>query len=59
MSCDPEKEGSVEHAIQTCSTVQSMIDFTAKHLYGLRTQCAPNEQITQKEIRDTEVSKKH
>lgn len=54
MSCDPEKEGSVEHAIQTCSTVQSMIDFTAKHLYGLRTQCAPNEQITQKEIRDTE-----
>ncbi|XP_029651429.1 kinase suppressor of Ras 2-like isoform X1 [Octopus sinensis] len=54
MSCESGQEWSVEHAIQTCSTVQSMIDFTAKHLYGLRTQCAPNEQITQKEIRDTE-----
>ncbi|GAB1603840.1 hypothetical protein Ahia01_000665300, partial [Argonauta hians] len=54
MSCESWSEWSVEHAIQTCCTVQSMIDFTAKHLYGLRTQCAPNEQITQKEIRDTE-----
>ncbi|XP_071110703.1 kinase suppressor of Ras 2-like isoform X2 [Haliotis cracherodii] len=54
MSCDFDMQDPVEQAINACKMVQFMIDFTAKQLVGLRTQCATTEQITQKEIRDTE-----
>lgn len=45
----------VRMAISMCTTAQDMIDFTAIKLKGLREQCDPSEEITQKEIRDTEV----
>ena len=48
---EPEKQ-----AIRTCTTNQCMIDFTAKHLNGLRIECATTEEITQKEIREAEVN---
>ncbi|KAL5015972.1 hypothetical protein ScPMuIL_005561 [Solemya velum] len=51
MSVSDTEGDSVENVI---ATVQSMIDFTAKHLDGLRTQCATTEEITQRQIRDTE-----
>lgn len=53
MSVSDTEGDSVENVI---ATVQSMIDFTAKHLDGLRTQCATTEEITQRQIRDTEVN---
>ncbi|OWF44894.1 kinase suppressor of Ras 2-like isoform X2 [Mizuhopecten yessoensis] len=52
-SSDTEND-AVEKAIAMCRTAQGMIDFTAKHLDGLRTQCDPSEELTQKEIRNTE-----
>ena len=45
----------IKMAINMCTTAQDMIDFTAIKLKGLREQCDPSEEITQKEIRDTEV----
>ena len=35
--------------------MNKMIDLTAKHLEGLRTICVATEEITQKEIKETEV----
>ncbi|KAJ8312649.1 hypothetical protein KUTeg_010022 [Tegillarca granosa] len=52
-SSDTDSE-AVERAIQMCTTVQDMIDVTAKHLDGLRTICATTEEITRKEIKSTE-----
>jgi len=54
-SSDTESD-AVEKAITMCKTAQGMIDFTAKHLDGLRTQCVTTEELTQKEIRNTEVT---
>ncbi|KAK6183801.1 hypothetical protein SNE40_006400 [Patella caerulea] len=51
---DGGQEDCVEQALTTCKMVQFMIDFTAKQLLGLRTECKKTEEITQKEIRDTE-----
>lgn len=48
---DPE----FEKARTELKTLQSMIDYIEQHLKGLRTQCAPNDEFTQKEIRVTEV----
>lgn len=45
----------IRRAISMCATAQDMIDFTAIKLKGLREQCDPSEEITQKEIRDTET----
>ena len=45
----------IKMAINMCTTAQDMIDFTAIKLKGLREQCDPSEEITQKEIRDTET----
>ena len=42
------------NATRTCTMNQCMIDFTAKHLNGLRQECAATEQITQKEVREAE-----
>ncbi|XP_074642456.1 kinase suppressor of Ras 2-like isoform X2 [Tubulanus polymorphus] len=44
----------VKKAVDTCCMIQSMIDFTARHLDGLRTICATSIEITQQEIRETE-----
>lgn len=54
-SSDTEHD-AVEKAITMCRTAQGMIDFTAKNLDGLRTQCDPSEELTQKEIRNNEVN---
>lgn len=54
-SSDTDSE-AVERTIQMCTTVQDMIDVTAKHLDGLRTICATTEEITRKEIKSTEVT---
>lgn len=55
MSSLKDLEEAEKQAIKTCTTYQCMIDFTAKQLNGLRIECATTEEITQKEIRDTEV----
>lgn len=55
MSSNTDSEDPVKKAIGTCEMIQHMIDLAAKQLDGLRTMCAASE-ITQKEIRDTEVS---
>ncbi|XP_013405438.1 kinase suppressor of Ras 2 [Lingula anatina] len=49
------EEDPIKRAERTCSIAQSMIDYTAKHLRGLRTQCATTEEITQQEIRGAET----
>ncbi|CAC5396978.1 KSR2 [Mytilus coruscus] len=49
------ENGEIKRAISMCTTAQDMIDFTAIKLKGLREQCDPSEEITQKEIRDTET----
>ncbi|ESO97857.1 hypothetical protein LOTGIDRAFT_104167 [Lottia gigantea] len=54
MITDASQDDSVEQALKTCKMVQFMIDFTAKQLLGLRTECKKTEEITQKEIRETE-----
>lgn len=56
MSSVADLDEATNHAIRTCKTNQSMIDFTAKQLNGLRIECATTEEITQTEIKDTEVS---
>lgn len=43
-------------AIEACTTAQAMIDINAKHLDGLRTECAITSELTQIEIRAYEVS---
>ncbi len=47
---------SVKKTIESCSTAQAMIDINAKHLEGLRTECAITAELTQNEIRTLEVS---
>lgn len=42
-------------AIEACTTAQAMIDINAKHLDGLRTECAITSELTQIEIRAYEV----
>lgn len=54
MSSSTDREEAEKQAIKTCTTNQCMIDFTAKHLNGLRLECATTEEITQKEIREAE-----
>ena len=56
MSSSKDREEAEKQAIKTCTTNQCMIDFTAKHLNGLRIECEVTEEITQKEIREAEVS---
>lgn len=53
-SSDTEHD-ALEKAKNMCRTAQGMIDFTAKHLDGLRNQCVTTQELTQKEIRNTEV----
>ncbi|XP_064650252.1 kinase suppressor of Ras 2-like isoform X4 [Lineus longissimus] len=43
-----------QQALDCCTTAQTMIDFTAKKMKGLRTICSTVEEITQTEIRETE-----
>ena len=50
-----ESDPELEKAVVELKTLQSMIDNIEQHLKGLRTQCAPNDEYTQKEIRVTEV----
>ncbi|KAH9515184.1 hypothetical protein Btru_019448, partial [Bulinus truncatus] len=54
MSSDPNLEKAIRDATNSCTTNQSMIDFTSQHLQELRTQCASTDKITQKEIKDAE-----
>ncbi|KAK0058787.1 kinase suppressor of Ras 2 [Biomphalaria pfeifferi] len=54
MSSDPNVEKAIRDATNSCTTNQSMIDFTSQHLQELRTQCASTDKITQKEIKDAE-----
>ena len=58
MSCDIPDD-PVESAITHCAMTQCMIDITSKQLDGLRTQCSVTEEITQKEIRESEVRMLH
>lgn len=51
-----ESDTELEKALGELRLLQSMIDNIEQHLKGLRTQCAPNDEFTQKEIRVTEVS---
>lgn len=48
-------EESVRKTIENCLTAQAMIDINAKHLEGLRTECAITAELTQNEIRTLEV----
>ena len=45
----------VTDTLNTCRMTQSMIDITAKQLFGLR-QCQTSEDLIQKEICECEVS---
>ncbi|XP_060579318.1 kinase suppressor of Ras 2-like [Ruditapes philippinarum] len=49
-----DSDTEFEKALTELKTLQSMIDYIEQHLKGLRTQCAPNDEFTQKEIRLTE-----
>ena len=49
-------EESVVKTIESCLTAQAMIDINAKHLEGLRTECAITAELTQNEIRALEVT---
>ncbi|XP_053375416.1 kinase suppressor of Ras 2-like isoform X2 [Mercenaria mercenaria] len=49
-----DSDTEFEKALTELKTLQSMIDYIEQHLKGLRTQCAPNDEFTQKEIRVTE-----
>ena len=55
MSSGKEKD-PIQIAIDQCVMTQCVIDNTAKQLEGLRTQCSTAEEITQKEIKEAEVS---
>jgi hypothetical protein len=55
MSLTSDRQEAEKQAIRTCTNLQSMIDFTANHLNGLRIECSTTEEITQKEIREAEV----
>jgi len=44
----------VEETLNACRMTQSMIDITAKQLFGLR-QCRTSEDLIQKEICECEV----
>ena len=57
MSSDVVNTDPVQQAIDACTMVQFMIDFTANQLEDLRSDCDITEEITQKEIRDTEVNR--
>jgi hypothetical protein len=46
---------NVRKTIENCQTAQAMIDINAKHLEGLRTECAISAELTQNEIRNLEV----
>jgi hypothetical protein len=46
----------IKKTIESCLTAQAMIDINAKHLEGLRTECAITAELTQNEIRTLEVS---
>ena len=48
-------EESPERVVDQCVVTQCMIDITVKQLNGLRTQCSTTEEITQKEICESEV----
>ena len=50
-----ERDDAIKRAIELCHMTQCMIDITAKQLDGLRTLCSTSEEITQKEIRESEV----
>lgn len=50
---DSDKE--LDKALTELKFLQSLIDNIETHLKGLRTQCKPNDEFTQKEIRVTEV----
>ncbi|KAG1658373.1 Kinase suppressor of Ras 2 [Nymphon striatum] len=52
---DVEPETSARRALELCAMVQSMIDISAEHLDGLRTQCATSAELTQQEIRSLET----
>ncbi|BFZ18307.1 hypothetical protein BsWGS_21345 [Bradybaena similaris] len=54
MSSDANIERAIRDATKTCTTNQSMIDLTSKHLEELRTQCSSTEKITQIEIKEAE-----
>lgn len=49
-----ETNAELDKALAELKLLQSMIDNIEQHLKGLRTQCAPNDEYTQKEIRVTE-----
>lgn len=51
-----DSDTEFEKALIELKTLQSMIDNIEEHLKGLRTQCAPNDEFTQKEIRVIEVN---
>ena len=55
MSSSADRESAEKQAIKTCTNLQIMIDFTAKHLNGLRSECSTTTEITQKEIKEAEV----
>jgi len=50
-----DRDDAIKRAIELCHMTQCMIDITAKQLDGLRTVCSTSEEITQKEIRESEV----
>lgn len=56
MSSDASLEKAFRDATKTCTTNQSMIELTSKHLEELRTQCSSTDKITHIEIREAEVS---
>ena len=53
-SSDAEND-AIERAYKSVRNVQDMIDLTARHLLGLRTECSTSSEITQNEIRTQEV----
>lgn len=51
-----ERNSTDTSALQQCQLLQNIIDITVSNLQGLRTKCAPSNDLTQHEIRTLEVN---
>ena len=53
---EEDGEQNTLQAIEWCTNLQCLIEISAEHLEGLRTQCLTRAVLTQQEIRRIEVS---
>ena len=52
---EEDGEQNTFQAIEWCTNLQCLIEISAEHLEGLRTQCLTRAVLTQQEIRRIEV----